>query len=93
MSEGLELERKLLDEAFLPLHTFQRFHEEVDPGAFMWMGYAYAGPDQTPIHLYKHSLYRRYLNLSADGRCWRMEPDGEYVPYGSPVLAIAYATS
>jgi hypothetical protein len=42
-----------------------------DCGAFMYMGHI------GPVHLYKHIITRRYLNLDSEGNCYVWDGKGE----------------
>ncbi len=44
---------------------------------FMYMGFG-QGTDGTAVYLYKHSIIRRYINLSDDGRAWKYEGNEAY---------------
>lgn len=46
---------------------------DLDPDDFMYMG-RIVHPTQRPIHLYKHVLTRRYLNLDPAGHAWAFTP-------------------
>lgn len=61
----------------------------VNPCDYMFMGHP-RSPVSAPICQYKHIHTRRYLNISADGRCWRYS-DSRFHPVPT-AEAIAHAT-
>ena len=65
----------------------------LDPGAFMYMA-TVAGPDATPVRLFKHIDTRRYLNLDEAGHAYRYRyhsNDYELIP--DLVDAVTHALS
>ena len=42
-----------------------------DRGAFMYIGHV------GPVHLYKHFITRRYLNLDSEGNCYAWNGQGD----------------
>jgi hypothetical protein len=53
------------------LETLAKYHNEIDPNDFMFMGYANIGND---LAQYKHRNTRRYLILDKQGNCYKATP-------------------